>query len=86
MARELLEPDARQWIEAVLYHEMCHAVIGEDVDTSRGKRLWHGAEFKNLEARHPQIQSLQLWINSGGWAIAVRANRTRDAWRRRKNM
>ena len=87
VARELFEPSASRWIPAVLYHEMCHAVIGEAVHTSTsGKRLWHGREFRNLEARHPDIVAMNSWISTGGWAMAVRSNRTRLAWRARNNM
>lgn len=78
VARELFEPTAARWIAAVLYHEMCHAVIGESVRVSRtGKRQWHGAEFRALEARHPDIPALNAWIATGGWAMAVRSNRAR---------
>jgi hypothetical protein len=84
VARELFEPSASRWIAPVLYHEMCHAVIGEEVDRSRsGKRLWHGREFRQLEARHPDIPAMNLWISTGGWAMAVRSNRARLAWRAR---
>jgi len=85
VARELFEPAAVRWIGPVLYHELCHAVIDEDVARSRrGKRLWHGAQFKELEARHPDIPALHAWICSGGWAMAVRSNRTRRMWHARQ--
>lgn len=81
VARELFEPAAVRWIGPVLYHELCHAVIDEDVACSRGgRRMWHGSEFKQLEARHPDIEALHAWISSGGWAMAVRSSRTRRAW------
>lgn len=84
VARELFEPSASRWVAPVLYHEMCHAVIGEGVHkTASGKRAWHGAEFRALEARHPDITALNAWIASGGWAMAVRSNRARMAWRSR---
>lgn len=84
VARELFEPAASRWIAPVLYHEMCHAFIGEQVSRTRsGKRLWHGAEFRALEARHPDIPAMNAWIRSGGWAMAVRSNRARAAWRAR---
>jgi hypothetical protein len=83
VARELYEPSACRWISAVLYHELCHAVIGEGVDVRGGRRQWHGAQFRALEARHPDIKALDVWIKSGGWAMAVRANRSRNAWARR---
>jgi hypothetical protein len=84
VARELFEPAASRWIAPVLYHEMCHAVLGEAVRrSSSGKRLWHGKEFRKLEARHPDIPALNAWIATGGWAMAVRSNRARLAWRTR---
>ena len=85
VARELFEPAAVRWIGPVLYHELCHAVIDEGVARSRsGKRMWHGAEFRELERRHPDIEALHAWIASGGWAMAVRSNRTRRFWRERR--
>lgn len=83
VARELFEPSACRWISAVLYHELCHAAIGEQVQIRGGRRQWHGRQFRELEARHPDIQALEMWIKSGGWAMAVRANRSRQAWARR---
>lgn len=79
VARELFEPSACRWIQPVLYHELCHAVIGEGVSRQGGRRQWHGSEFRALEARHPDIEAMNLWIRSGGWAMAVRANRARRA-------
>ncbi len=84
VARELFEPSAVRWIAPVLYHELCHAVLGEDVTSASGRRLWHGVEFRALEARHPDIPALNMWIRSGGWAMAVRSHRARSAWRARK--
>ncbi len=84
VARELFEPSASCWIGPVLYHEMCHAAIGERVErSSSGKRMWHGAEFRRLEARHPDIPAMNAWIQTGGWAMAVRSYRARRAWRSR---
>lgn len=85
VARELFEPSAVRWIAPVLYHELCHAVIDEQVACSRGgRRMWHGSEFKELEARHPDIGALHAWISSGGWAMAVRSSRTRQVWASRR--
>jgi hypothetical protein len=84
VARELFEPSACRWISPVLYHELCHAVIGEEVRVQRGKRQWHGSEFRALEARHPDIEAMNAWIRSGGWAMAVRSNRSRRAWETRR--
>jgi hypothetical protein len=63
---------------------LCHAVIGEEVHVSGGRRQWHGAEFRRLEARHPDIEAMNAWIRSGGWAMAVRSNRTRRSWAARQ--
>jgi hypothetical protein len=85
VAQELFEPSAARWIAPVLYHEMCHAVIGEGVHLSQsGKRLWHGTQFRQLEARHPDIEAMNAWIATGGWAMAVRSHRARRAWRSRR--
>jgi hypothetical protein len=84
VAQELFEPAASRWISAVLYHEMCHAVIGEGVHLSQsGKRQWHGRQFRQLEAKHPDIEAMNAWIATGGWAMAVRSHRARQAWRMR---
>lgn len=80
VARELFEPSACRWIAPVLYHELCHAVIGEGVRVRGGKRQWHGADFRRLEAMHPDIEAMNAWIRSGGWAMAVRSNRSRRSW------
>lgn len=85
VAQELSDASTSQWLEPILYHEMCHAVIGHGVAlSSSGKRQWHGKEFKELEARHPKIKALDHWIKSGGWAKAVRSHRSKVAWRTRK--
>jgi hypothetical protein len=84
VARELFVPAAVRWLAPVLYHELCHAVLGESVRTPSGRRMWHGASFRALEARHPDITAMNLWIRSGGWAMAVRSARSRRAWQVRK--
>lgn len=80
VARELKYPQYQEWLEPLLYHELCHAVIGEQVVRHAGKRCWHGAEFKALEKRHPKTEQLNLWIGSGGWRAAVRSDRAKRAW------
>jgi hypothetical protein len=86
VAKELNSEVLSQWIEPILYHEMCHAVIGHGVALSpSGKRQWHGREFKALEARHPDIPALDKWISSGGWAKAVRSHRSKQAWAKRRS-
>lgn len=67
------------WVlEPLIYHELCHAVIGP-VHRVRGqRRSLHGREFKILERRHPDIKKLDQWIRDGGWQRAVRAARARE--------
>jgi hypothetical protein len=57
---------------------MCHAALGKGVERKNGKRLWHGPEFRALEARHPKSAELDGWIKSGGWRRAVRSDRSRN--------
>jgi hypothetical protein len=75
VAKELRDPLFTQYLPALLYHEMCHAALGEDVGYHRGKRAWHGPRFRTLEQRHPGIRELDAWIKSGGWSYAVRRAR-----------
>ena len=58
------------YLEPLLYHEMCHAALGEP-KVANGRRIMHGREFKRLERRHPCTRLLDCWIRSGGWADAV---------------
>lgn len=85
VARELARPEYLRFLSPLLYHEMCHAVIGREVETRNGARLWHGPQFKALEARHPDSLLLQQWITAGGWATAVRRDRAFTAAQQRKN-
>ncbi len=75
VAKELCDPQFNSFLPALLYHEMCHAALGEQVGYYRGKRAWHGPSFKALESRHPGIKELDSWIKAGGWAYAVRRER-----------
>ncbi len=84
VAREMRHPDLQKWLEPLLYHEMCHAVLGLNVEKKHGKRHWHGRSFKNLERQHPAMAQLDAWIKSGGWARAVRSDRSRQAHQKRK--
>ena len=59
------------YLEALLYHEMCHAILGKP-PVVNGRRVIHGKEFKALERQHPQIPELDNWIKSGGWDNAVK--------------
>ncbi len=64
-------PETQAYLPALVYHEMCHAILG--VPERRGKRrVIHGREFKSLERRHPGIAQLNHWIARGGWYQAVK--------------
>jgi hypothetical protein len=84
VARELQPASLNTWLPALLYHEMCHAVIGFDIQKKDGKRLWHGKQFKNLEKQNPAVAELEKWIKQGGWATAVRSDRARRAYEKRQ--
>lgn len=75
VAKELRDPLHHEWLSPLLYHEMCHAVIGENITISNGKRRWHGKMFKELEKKHPKMKEFEGWIKGGGWRYAVRRNR-----------
>jgi hypothetical protein len=68
VAPQLRSPELAEWLEPVLYHEMCHAAIGHDVEIRAGKRLVHGPQFNGLVERHPKTAALMEWLKSGGWA------------------
>lgn len=84
VARELNYPEHDSWLEPLLYHEMCHAVLGGIKHEGSTKYSWHGKEFRELEAKHPKIKALDHWMKSGGWAKAVRSDRSKRAWAARK--
>lgn len=75
VAKAMKHPEALIHLEALLYHEMCHAHLGKP-RVVNGRRIMHGRDFKELEKRHPQIKRLDLWIKSGGWSKVVRETRT----------
>ncbi|MCC6954958.1 MAG: SprT-like domain-containing protein [Deltaproteobacteria bacterium] len=66
--------DCTPFLEALLYHEMCHAILG-DPPRVRGRRVLHGKDFRELEVRHPGIPNLDRWILEGGWRLAVQRHR-----------
>lgn len=78
VAKEMDTARAREWIEPLLYHEMCHAELEREVPKKRGKRQWHGPEFKALERRHPKIPAFNAWIKKGGWLSSVRSHRATE--------
>ena len=61
------------FLSPLLYHEMCHAIVGIKVE--RGRRKMHTKEFKMLESKNPDISFLNQWIENGGWKKAVRKAR-----------
>lgn len=77
VAREMMHPDCQRWLSPLIYHEMCHAVLGESV------KRWHGPEFKALERLHPEMKEFDLWVKSGGWAKAVRSDRAKRSYQKR---
>ena len=84
VARELAYGAYRSWLPPLIYHEMCHAVLGSTARRTGKRRNLHGAEFKALESRHPQIEDLDQWIASGGWLKAVRSDRAKRAAQKRR--
>lgn len=68
VAPQLRAPEMSEWLEPILFHEMCHAAIGHDVEVRGGKRLVHGPQFNELVAKHPKTAALTEWLKSGGWA------------------
>lgn len=85
VARELRREDCAEWLEPLLYHEMCHAVLGDSIGRQGDRRAWHGPQFKALERLHPRISDLDRWIRSGGWSHIVRSDRARSAARKRRS-
>lgn len=84
VARELNYEKYEYWLEPLIYHEMCHAVLGLDVKKVNGKKQWHGKDFKNLESKHPLMYEFETWIKAGGWAKCVRSDRAIRAHAKRK--
>jgi len=85
VAKELNFPQFYCWLPPLLYHEMCHAVIGVKPPRRNGKNCWHGKEFRTLEAQHPEMANFNRWVKEGGWAYAVRSERAKAShYSRRK--
>ncbi len=77
VARELQAEPLHQWLEPLLFHEMCHAALDPQVIQRGGKVRWHGREFRSLERLHPRSAALGAWIKGGGFRAAVRSDRAR---------
>ena len=66
VAGALNHSSARSILSPLIYHEMCHAVLGPPKEVN-GRCIFHGKEFKALERRNPQIALLNNWIKEGHW-------------------
>ncbi|MGI6680859.1 MAG: SprT-like domain-containing protein [Bdellovibrionota bacterium] len=90
VAGELNYNEHYKWLAPLLHHEMCHAVMAEGAIDSNGKFKrkirWHGKDFKKLERSHPLYNDFQFWIKSGGWQRAIRSARTKEWWKKVKNV
>lgn len=71
------EKEAIPHLEALLYHEMCHAAVGP-IKRRRGRRIIHGRDFRELEHRHHGIRKLNYWIKTGGWSNLVKRTEQRS--------
>lgn len=76
------DQNLRAYLIPLLYHEMCHAALGNFPLQGR-RRVIHGVEFKALERRHPGIKLLDSWIKSGGWIATYQRDRRRYLKERR---
>ena len=83
VARAMNIDTAKPFLEPLLYHEMCHAVLGKPKVVG-GRRIIHGRDFRELERRHPRIPQLDHWINSGGWFAAVDAYERQERRERKR--
>lgn len=81
VARELNYPEHYIWLEPLIYHEMCHSVVGAIKKGSRNS--YHGKEFKKLEQIHPLMKNFDHWVKSGGWLTAIRSDRAKRAHQKR---
>ena len=52
----------RLFVEAVVYHEMLHALI--PAKESGGRRCLHGPEFRRRERQHPAFASAEAWLTA----------------------
>lgn len=83
IARSLDRPELKWALEALIYHEMCHAVVGIKKSGNGKRNRIHGQEFYALEALHPGIKQLDSWIKSGGWQKVVRSYSSHKAFQKR---
>ena len=53
-------PDVpRFFVESIVFHEMCHEVVGEE--RRDGRRLIHTPRFHEQERRYPQFAEARAW-------------------------
>lgn len=72
ISRAMDRPELTHLLEALIHHEMCHAIVGAQL-SARGRRIFHGRDFRVLERAHPEAMLLDEWIRAGGWQQAVRS-------------
>jgi len=77
VAEAMADPESTAYLEPLIYHEMCHAILGEP-KVVKGRRIMHGKDFKALERKHPEIPALNKWIKDGGWSAAVKRTHNPD--------
>jgi len=73
IARALDRKELSWILEPLIYHELCHAVVGVGRSKNGRRNSYHGDAFYKIEKLHPQINDLDTWIKSGGWQKAVRS-------------
>lgn len=83
VARELNCDAYLEWLDPLLYHEMCHAYLGDCAVGRKDIAHRHGREFKALERRHPKTRAFNTWLRAGGWQTAVRSDRAKRAYAKR---
>ena len=83
IARALDRPELRWVLEPLVYHEMCHAVVGVRLSQNGRRKSYHGPEFYDLERLHPGTELLDSWIKSGGWQSAVRSFASHRGFKKR---
>lgn len=71
IAQVMKQKECLPYLEALVYHEMCHAALGKP-KVVHGRRSIHGKDFHKLERKHLGIKFLNKWIKAGGWRAAVK--------------
>ena len=49
----------RYFVEAIIFHEMCHQITGGEV--VNGRRRLHTRQFKEQEIRYPEFEKARIW-------------------------